>query len=193
MWDNIFEWVPSILNVWVGNPEHKWLRQAWEGLTDQGLTTYSTDLERHIVLIRLLTLAVMYEDFCYMAWRERYDRLFYDDFENLEMSAFRLGQLVEGDFDEEFCSHEIEDDIELFENALKSLINARRDEVCRTLRKYFGGDSMVFAHMWITKIGDYDQNNSDVIISDILMDIDSIEEKAEAFMWISDGMPSVLW
>ena len=55
-WEDIAYAGDDIFNVWFGNPELLWAKAAWQKLQEAGLTAFGTELERHVVLCRLLVL-----------------------------------------------------------------------------------------------------------------------------------------
>lgn len=83
-----------MFDVWVGQPELRWARLAWERLLERGLGNYGNPTEKCMVKIRFLALAGFYHDFCYVAWRVEA----YPDYqvwaELLEIHSFSLGQLA---------------------------------------------------------------------------------------------------
>lgn len=187
-WNDISNSASDIFNIWVDQPEMKWAEKAWDALTKAGLTGCSDEIERHKSLIRLMTLGVMYAEFCCKAWEECGEPPLTDWADTSGINPLRIGQLLGADFEPE-----IVDEFDFLETALKRLIDNSRQEVFEALCKYFQYESMLFLSLWITNSGDWDENNPEESISDILNNIDGEFGKMEAFSWVAEGMPPVAW
>lgn len=152
LWDEVAWAAESMFRVWVGGRELEWAKMAWDALTAAGLTTYRNEIERYRVLVRLMTLATMYREFCTLAWEEEDEPLYGDWISDLEIPAFRLGQLVGPEFAPD--DQELEE-TELAYAAVASLIESSRRAVYRALVKHFGGASMLFASLYATNLDDF--------------------------------------
>ena len=183
-WEEISYAADTIFSIWEGHPELEWAKKAWEALTKAGLADYSNELERQRTLIRLMALGVIYGEFCYYAWEESSDPSLSDWAHNLEIEEFRVGQLVGKDF-------EVKDD-DVFGEALKEIIKSSRNEIFEALCKEFDGVSTLFLSLWITGSNEWDEDNPDEAVSNILNNIDGDGGKLAAFQWVSDGMPAVV-
>lgn len=56
--------------VWREGHELYWYQKVWGILESKGLTAYSSQLEYAIVIIRAITLSMLYEEFCQLAFDE---------------------------------------------------------------------------------------------------------------------------
>jgi hypothetical protein len=100
-WSTIAEDAKELFDVWVNQPELAWAKKAWEHIETAGLTVHINDVERTLVLIRLVALAAFYHSWCYAAWQEGAVQLEYWR-DALEIPHFRLAQLVGVDFETNF-------------------------------------------------------------------------------------------
>lgn len=211
-WEDIKDSADELFNIWVGQPELKWAKKSWSGLVKQGLADYTNDIERHIVLIRLLTLANMYGKFCEKAFGESFYPCYSDWADTLDINYIRLGQLVGKDFDSEYFL----DTDELFESAIEALIGDSKYKVFNALCKEFGNESMLFVGLWVTvqdDIQDYEddeyeeqeedgeifsnnnrEENKEIEYDELIERLaeyvleDDSYDKLEAYAWVSDGM-----
>jgi hypothetical protein len=72
-WDDISREAESILRIWTDSREVEWAKKSWEALGKRGLTSYSNQIERTCVLVRLISLAAIYIDFCELAFDEAHE------------------------------------------------------------------------------------------------------------------------
>jgi len=63
-WEDISEDAASLFRVWTEGRELHWAKKSWEALGKRGLTSYADEVERARVVVRLMTLAAIYRDFC---------------------------------------------------------------------------------------------------------------------------------
>ena len=144
MWDEVEAAARSAFRVWDSRRELAWAEEAWDHLADAGLTAYATDLERHRVLIRFLVLPRFYLDWSSKAYNHSEGDMLTDWVETLDLSPFRLGQLVgSGDDNTDW-----RDDSPLVHSALQSLTYDARGEVVGALKAGFGGDNGLFLSLW---------------------------------------------
>ena len=133
-WEDIVEYARAIFAVWVDQPELKWAEEAWSHLRSHDLTRYSTEIERHVVLCRLLVLGGVYLDFCDVAS----DESSYKDYETfamgMKLDAFVLGRLYE-----QLAGHGKNDDVEMCD-AMDEIVEAQRPAVVGAIWKGFGGE-----------------------------------------------------
>lgn len=93
-WEEVKGYANDLFNIWIGHYEINWAHKAWNILEKTGLTRYETDLEKHKVLIRLLTLATLYAEFCKLAFEESICLYYYGWIDLLDLNKFRLAQLI---------------------------------------------------------------------------------------------------
>jgi hypothetical protein len=199
-WDDLEPAADKAFSIWVGQPELRWAKDAWQILTDAGLADYAGDLDRHRAIIRFLALAGIYSDWCDAAWDE-YSEPWYSHWcEDLEISAFRIGQLVgaEDDDGSEEC-----DDASLVADALTQLADDARPEVAEALLAHFGNESGLFLSLWRSRELQHDQSDVDLDEDDDDWEDDAGDwaeaesddeilnevtgSKLQAFAWISEG------
>ncbi|MBX6772810.1 MAG: hypothetical protein IRY83_13850 [Chloroflexi bacterium] len=194
-WLDIEDVVSTMFAVWVNGGELEWARMAWSALQDDGLTRYSNERERHLVLIRAIDLAAAYREFCYLAWQEHDVPDYAGWAAEFDLEPFVLGQLVgdRADFDDETS------DGDLVGVGVRWLCGKERFRIAACLDRRFNGPSMLFASMYATLWSppeeedeeDEEGPNSWTVegiladrnaLDDILNDVD--EGKLAAFEWI---------
>jgi hypothetical protein len=217
-WADFEEVAAQAFSIWVGQPELRWAREAWEILGRAGLSRYHGERERATVAIRFLALAGFYHDFCEIAWEE-YSEPEYDEWAtSLGVSPFRVGQLIAdaADFDED----DTDDDGDDVSAAVRYLAEQERPRVVRALRNAYGGTSGLFLALWRScrpeavqktraepaenRSGDpqqleleefddeegEDEDEFDEETDDEILN-DATAEKMAAFEWLEEGGPTV--
>ena len=117
-----------------------------ECLSKHGLTTYSNEVAKVRVLVRLMALAEIYREFCDRAWEEEYDCELTVWASELDLNHFRLAQCVSSTYKESTA----EDQDELYSAALRSLAEEARREIHEVLIQEFGSESYLFVSLWNT-------------------------------------------
>ena len=192
-WQELEDIAPALFNIWVGNPEVAWARQAWKALRRADLTSYRDELERQRVMIRFMVLAVLYIEFCGQAWDESREPLVGDWVSELRLSPFRIGQIIGGDYVPEWDM----DDDALLRHAAEELIMEERPRVVRALIAYYGDRQELFvALMGSTHPRSAGKKPGPVARSRILNDPSG--EGLRAYEWVTSGMqptwhPSEEW
>ncbi len=194
-WDELSEVVKPLFDVWEGQPELRWAKQAWTHLTSRGLASYSNDFEKCRTKIRLMALAAFYRDFCYLAW----DLAAYPTYdlwaELLEISKVLVGQLIGSDAE---LSTE-EDEETLFQEVLRKLVRSERQEVFGALVNAYGNTSSLLVALWNSN-KDHESKDCDFGVegcnnceqsADQILNYD-IEEKGPAFTWLEQGADEAL-
>jgi len=208
-WHNIQESASEIFNIWLGSPELKWAEDAWSKLDLEELTSYENELDKHIVLIRFLALGTLYHEFCqfafeqmanidYSSWAEALDS------EILFISPFRLGQLLGSSFMLEEEIYDSSTEHSLLPEFIGSLVEQQRAIVVTALVNGFGDESLLFAHLWLSRrsLDEENEENDDDEDSEIYYEITTVEtvedvlasvtfDKMTAFEWVMDGMPAI--
>ncbi len=118
--------------------ELDWANSAWIALGRAGLTSCNGGIEQTVVLLRLMTLGVLFREFCELARGEPHDADITDWADSLGISPVRVGQALGLNYQEDS-----NDPIEL-EAALMALIDRYRTEVFGALVKAFGNESSLF-------------------------------------------------
>jgi hypothetical protein len=195
-WIDVEECARSAFNIWVDQPELNWAKEAWEHLVRQGLAGHSTELEKCQVKIRFLALAGIYHDWCCVVWQEAVPPMYCYWAEPLEISAFRMGQLVgvgSAGINEE------PDDHNLFGRGLHEAIRASRPEVFIALLRGYGDISDLFVSLWNSDKVDSDEDEweGDLEYADRkesayqILNYD-ISEKGPAYTWLDQGAYELL-
>jgi len=208
-WNEIRNAARAIFKVWVDQPEMKWAKRAWLHLRAKGLTSYRTDAERTMVLVRLGTLGLMYREFCEIAFDEDQGSFEWVEWDQLGIESSSLLELARPEADsndEEGRTAENSKEGETDErdadgafdtnDALRELSQRVRPEIYEALKDGFGGDSILFASMWRTPTEcdpRQQESNEEILAPADLKTIYSIfgdetARKLEAFQWISEGM-----
>jgi hypothetical protein len=198
-WTDVQEFAKEMFNIWVDQPALRWAESAWLKLESQRLTEYSNVLEEYVVLVRLMTLATLYHDFCEYAFDisssiDYYLWLDYLEQEGFPLHPLRMGQLL----GRGFMSHEkIEKDpkVDLVKEGICALVESERSPVVNALINGFGNESLVFANLWQSRQStnssesnlEEDFSGHHETIDDVLGDMTF--EKMKAFEWIAEGMP----
>ena len=179
-WKDVSDAASSMFRIWSGQPELRWGRAAWKALGRRGLTEYSDEIERTKVLVRLMSLVTMYQEFCGLAWDEWHEPEYGLWATELGISPFHMEQLVGSEL-----HRDTEQETErLVEQSLAALVKKTRAEVYEALTNGFSGDSMLFVSLWKSNGTD-----KDVDPYFVLNDVNA--DKMTAFTWIAQGMPSV--
>lgn len=191
-----FPWedVEGMFDHWAGKPEFHWARNAWSALGKAGLTLFSDQIERTAVMVRIMTLATIYREFCHLAFYEEMDSPDYAWWaDSLGISPFRIAQIVGRGFERGEADDCDESEHRLLHAALSELVDGNRRKVCEALVKGFGGESNLFYALWISPQGKPDGSEDhrveppeDVLLGQIT------DSKARAFSWITEGMPPIL-
>jgi hypothetical protein len=145
----------AVFSVWSGGAEVDWAGHAWEALARAGLTACRTELERTLVVCRLLALNVLYREFCTRAFEEGFPGEWSFDEEDVigeypRLNPFFLGQLAERqgvDIDIEI-GYEFGDGSPV-SYALRELVRAEYPAVARVLQDCWG-TSGTFASLWVS-------------------------------------------
>lgn len=139
-------------------------------------------IERTIVLLRLITLGVIFGEFCELTRGEPFDADIIDWADSLEICPVRVGQVLGPKYLED------SDDPVKLERALLALIDQVRPVVSDTLVKGFGNESTLFLSLWRASEGgaiDEPEEDADSVLNEVA------PEKMKAFEWINEGMPNL--
>jgi hypothetical protein len=183
-WEDVSATAESIFRVWASaaGKELDWANSAWIALGRAGLTSYKGAIEQTTVLVRLLSLGVIFREFCEIAHGEPSDPDITDWADSLEISPVRIGQALGPNYLEDS-----KDPLDL-DDAILALIDEIRPEVFAALVKGFGNESSLFLALWRASQGgaiDEPEEDGDSVLNDVT------PEKGKAFEWITEGMPSL--
>jgi len=145
-WEDVSLAAEPIFRVWTDARELEWAKESWEALAKRGLTSYSDQVERTLVFVRLMALAGIYLDFCELAFDEIHDPAYAVWASDLSLSTFRVAQCV----GPQFSKDEEADGDQLLENALRILMDKAKSDIHRVLRSRFGHDSLLLVSLWNT-------------------------------------------
>lgn len=204
-----------LFDIYDDHSDRNWARIVWKSLERRGLTDYATPEEKHRTLLRLITLAVICQEFCYIAWKEGDYPPLVDWADGMAMDPAMVAGVTGGSFTTPLELDKDEEDL-VYEEALKKAVEHLRPELFRQMVDMFGGKAFLFASLW--KVGwngypdtpltayppvvrDWDQwRNEELLrseaefaetVTDVLNEVDP--EKMEAFDWVDEGMAAVWW
>lgn len=179
--------------VWLTNRNVQFAKSCWKIFDELGLTKYSNDLERNIVCLRIVALGRIYREFHGINGDEYIEPNYEEWAELLNITGFRLGQLI--GMDEDFLNEE--DDFANFINAIGYLSDKYRNEVYTALVKGFIGVDSFFYELFKTSLDDEeeydldedesDKTNGTPSFDEVLDDIDIFSTKMKAYSWLSTG------
>jgi hypothetical protein len=183
-WTEVSAAAEDVFRVWrsESSKELDWANTAWIALGRAGFTKYSNAVEKTLVLVRFLTVGIMFREFCELAREETFELDASEWANALEISPVRVGQALGSDSLKDF-----EDSLDL-ETALSYLIDQNRSEVFSVLVKAFGTESSLFASLWKASDGaEIEEPEEDVyrILNE------TSPNKMRAFEWITEGMPAI--
>lgn len=185
-WDRLEVAAEEMFRVF-GGAEMAWARQIWELLAAQGLAAAPDELARHRVAVRFLTLALVYRDFCYHAWKKDVPPSLADWAYYLELQPLRIGQLLGPEVSLKGATGEAE----LLEAALAELTRRERPVLFKAMVAALGSPSKVFVSLWRTRQvpGGHAGGNGNGSASDEAILNDLSFEKIDAFEFVSKGFP----
>lgn len=194
-----FNDVESVFSiVWCEGYELYWYQKVWGILEIKGLTAYSSQFEYAVVIIRAITLSMLYEEFCQLAFDEHCEYDGYCDDVYDMIPDIVIGQLyarlVEADYTEDL------------NYALCMIAEKERKSVFAAIRSILT-ETDIFIGMYCTNYTpykdieeeeEYEINSYEdywkMIEAEYETIIDSIPYEANAaFEWITDGSLSVGW
>lgn len=151
-WEEIAEAASKMFHVWCSGSEMKWGEECWQHLGEAGLTGNTTSLEATETLLRLVTLARVYGEFCGLAWEENPEKPFDYLAEDLEIDPLALGILAAIASPGAFYG--AGDEFELRETAFSAATEAQRREIFDCLAKAYGSAVHLYSRMSQTKHSD---------------------------------------
>lgn len=180
-WDDLTPAVEKAFAIWVDRYEQEWAKRVWNKIVERGLADYSTELDRHRVIVRFVTLAVIYHDFCELAW----DEDTWDDYaywtEDLAISPFHLGQLIGQD--PEWQEPDADETLE--RHAFRFLTERARDQLYEVLIDYFGDVDKLYDSLLRTT--DPDAVEYDDTEGNHYIEINMPYDEERVYQWLQDG------
>ena len=155
-WDRVEAAAAGMFNVWVDGGELAWAEEAWGHLYKAGLAYEDTILEDTAAKLRLLTLALVYQEFCGLAWEENPETPLDDLADRLDIDHVALGILAAaagGEFED------AGDDFELRELALLAVTTHQRREVFECLKAAYGNEHHLYTRLWKTRTENWDEED----------------------------------
>lgn len=147
-WADVEQAASKMFNVWTNGSELQWAREAWGHLHAAGLTGRDTALESTASLLRLVTLARIYQEFCGFAWEENPETPLDALAEHLEVDPIALGILAAATNPDQL--EDALDDCELREAALAAVTDSQRPEIFQCLKAACGGENQLYSRLWHT-------------------------------------------
>lgn len=146
-WEDIYDSLKETLSFvgWDNKMKYLWVEKAWSCIEKIGLTTYSNDIEKHTVYIRLYTILDFYCEFISIAMESEFSIDKEEWLLQFHVNPFRMGQLVGHSFE-----MEEEEEHLLLANALDELSSRYMSEILDALIKGFGSLSSLFCGLWLT-------------------------------------------
>jgi hypothetical protein len=143
-WTEVAPAAQDIFRIWLtaSSKEIDWANTAWIALGRSGLTGYSDEVQKTLVLVRFLTLGMLFREFCELARDEVFEPDMSEWTDVLEISPIRLGQILGPD-----ALNEPDDQLDL-QTAINELTDQHRAEVTSALLKSFGNESALFLSLW---------------------------------------------
>jgi hypothetical protein len=144
-WEEVSKPASKMFHVWCGDGEIKWVEECWQHLGAAGLTGNTTPVEATASMLRLVTLARVYEGFCAHAWDENPETPLDYLTEDLEIDPLVLGILAATASSNVF--DDCAEDDELREAALLAATDAQRQEIFTCLSQAYGGAVQLYSRM----------------------------------------------
>jgi hypothetical protein len=161
--------------VWDNADKLQWAKEAWGIITDAGLATYSSPVDRARVVMRFMALAGIFSDFYEIAFLDGFKPEYLHIARELDVTDFQLGQLAGEDGDEDDL-HSL-----VLEFSAKS-----RAEVYKALVTGFGHLPALFISLWKTNpsLADYRDDEDD---DNDIANRNLTPEKSQVYEWLTEG------
>jgi hypothetical protein len=172
--------------IFVGQPEMRWFKKAWQGFIDAGKASYDDDVQMHWVLARIVTLGIVFNEFCEKAWEEGGDpESLICELQSNEnrFNLVRLGNIVEPDV----LSADA-DQADSFCEAMSNLVYRCRTEVYETLLNVFGNPSTLFVSLWLSSDEEVEVGKYTDELFNSTVNHDLTGQKMCAFDYVCNGM-----
>lgn len=184
--------------VWYSGHEEYWYQRTWNILGKHGLTYYSTQKDYYKVFIRAITLSMLYEEFCHLAFDEYCSYGTYGDAVDGIIPEIMIGQLYG-----ELPGYDFTDDTNY---AICMLADAERQQVFKALLSEMTETDM-FVGLYCTAVTPYrdgeeeetyDVDNYDEywkMVDEVYEQIidGAPYEAGAAFEWLMDGTHTIGW
>ncbi len=175
-WDDIKGGAAKMFNIWVGGSELEWAEECWGHFAKGGLLNNEGAVETTVSLLRLVTLALIYQQFCGYAWNENPENEASDYASEIEYDDIVLGYLAT--IADKYFADGCGEDYEVRNEALNAATRAQREEIFQCLSKAYGGYIQLYARMCKTHPS-YAEDD----------EFEPNEENVDALSFVSDGFP----
>jgi hypothetical protein len=202
-WADIEDFARELFHVWSGDGDLGWAKTAWQALERAEMTSYTTEAERTVCMVRLIALNALYREFCVRAfdegssgeWQEAVTSNLLGDYPRLD--AFTLGQLAERlqiDVDNPSL---YESDPPASTFVILELVEREYQDVVNVLMEQWGPNAF-FTSLWVSAgFGqdeeDEEEGSAAAPVSgaqiDRVMNDDVTGNKGYAYSWFTDGLP----
>lgn len=176
-WEDMQKSAAQMFNIWVGGSELEWARECWEHFAKGGLLDNESTVANTASVLRLVTLALIYQQFSGYAWDENPENSADDLAGALSFDYVALGYLatIADKRFAEGCGEEYELQCE----ALNAATSVQREEIFKCLSAAYGGYVGLYSRMCKThpsygKDDEYEVNLDNV----------------SALNFVSDGFPA---
>ena len=154
-WRKVESTAIEIFQVWMGGGELEWAREAWDYLYKANLVGVDSPLGKTSSNLHILTLGLVYHEFCRITWDEDPDKSLEHMIEQLELDPLALGVFAGSQNDEIF--EFVEDDDELFEATIENATLLLRKGIHQCLVSAYGDDVQLCSRM----VSTCDDSNDD--------------------------------
>jgi hypothetical protein len=161
-WADVSSAAARMFKVWGSGGELAWAEECWGHFQKAGLAGDETVIQRTATLLRLVTLARIYQEFCGYAWEENSDAPIDFLAENLDINPVALGILAARVAPDAFDEDYSEDEYDLREFALTLATNAQRKEIHAALCAAYGDEIMLYSRMSRTYPSKDDEGHKEV-------------------------------
>lgn len=179
-WSEVQGKAHRLFNIWASGGDIEWAEEAWGHLAAAGQTAAECHVDRTRVLLRLLTLAMVYDQFCLLMWDEMTHRDLAEFTVDFEVDTLSLGILAAPMM--QLDDGKAEDAYELRLTAFGAVTGGLRKEVWAALVKAYGDERALFERLAKTTLG--------LVPEDGFSHSNPYEDKARsmpAYQFVCDG------
>ena len=144
-WQKVEPTAREIFQVWMGGGDLEWAREAWDYLFKANLVGVNSPLGKMASSLRILTLGLVYHEFCRITWDEDPDKSLDHMIEQLDLDPLALGVFA-GTPDDEIFEF-VEDEDELLEATIENATHILRKGIHQCLVAAYGGDSELHSRL----------------------------------------------
>lgn|GEM_PF-1169996 len=145
LWDDIDSQASDMFKVWLCGGELEWAEECWRFFQKAGLADCEPWIEHTRSLLRLVTLARIYQEFSGFKWDENPETEVDYLAEDLEIDSIALGILAAKAFPDGF--NDAEGEYDLNQSALIAATDDLRAEIFQCLVKAYGDEVALYSRM----------------------------------------------